>query len=86
MTTPKGTISILRELTDEHGVKYFQFEHIELDELDADAETKPEDKPADWAALRGVTGVSSQAKAQNQAAYILGRIYGTEPPPTESKK
>lgn len=82
----KGTISIPRTLTDERGVEYIQFEHIDLDELDAEVETKPEDKPADWATLRGVSGVSSQTKAQNQAAYVLGRIFGTEPPPAKSKK
>lgn len=86
MATPKGAIAILREITDEHGVKCLQLEHIELDELDADAEAKPEDKPTDWAALRGASGVSSQTKAQNQAGYLMARILGTEAPPVKSKK
>lgn len=73
MNLPNGEINVLREGVDENDTPWQQNQNIQISDFANGEEVTP-----NWAALRDALGVSSQAKAQNVAAYALSLILGVE--------
>lgn len=73
MNLPNGEINVLREGVDGDGIPWQQNQNIQIPDF-----ANGEDVTPNWAALKDALGVSSQAKAQNVAAYALSLILGVE--------
>ena len=73
MNLPNGEINVLREGVDGDGIPWQQNQNIQISDF-----ANGEDVTPNWATLKEALGVSSQAKAQNVAAYALSLILGVE--------
>jgi len=71
MQVPSGEVVVLREGVDGQGVYWQQYETINLSELQSQENYAP-----DWAAIKAALDVSSQAKGQNLAGYLVARVLG----------
>lgn len=74
MNLPNGEVNVLREGVDEQEIPWQQNENIQLSELQDMENYSP-----DWAAIKTALGVSSQAKGENTAGYLLARVLGLIP-------